>query len=63
MSNRNVTLYHCFVMIDFNDIEKHTTSGVLCLRDDIRIKMEEKLAEAMECRQIAKTILKRLACK
>ncbi|CAF3079963.1 unnamed protein product [Rotaria sp. Silwood2] len=45
-------------MIDFNDIEKHTTSGVLCLRDDIRIKMEEKLAEAIEYRQMAKNILK-----
>ncbi|CAF4380580.1 unnamed protein product, partial [Rotaria sordida] len=47
-------------MIDFNDIEKHTTSGVLCLRDDIRIKMEEKLAEAIEYRQMAKNILKRI---
>ncbi|CAF3164654.1 unnamed protein product [Rotaria sp. Silwood2] len=45
-------------LIDFNDIEKHTTSGVLCLRDDIRIKMEEKLAEAIEYRQMAKNILK-----
>ncbi|CAF4768072.1 unnamed protein product, partial [Rotaria sp. Silwood2] len=50
-------------MIDFNDIEKHTTSGVLCLRDDIRIKMEEKLAEAKEYRQIARNILKRITCK
>ncbi|CAF4557404.1 unnamed protein product, partial [Rotaria sp. Silwood2] len=50
-------------MIDFNDIEKHTTSGVLCLRDDIRMKMEEKLAEAMDYRQMAKNILKRITCK
>ncbi|CAF4179849.1 unnamed protein product, partial [Rotaria sordida] len=50
-------------LIDFNDIEKHTTSGVLCLRDDIRIKMEEKLAEAIEYRQMAKNILKRITCK
>jgi hypothetical protein len=50
-------------LIEFNDIEKHTTSGALCLRDDIRIKMEEKLAEAIECRQTAKNILKRLAFK
>jgi hypothetical protein len=49
--------------LDFNDLEKHTTSGVLCLRDDIRIKMEEKLAEAIECRQMAKNILKRITCK
>lgn len=51
------------VLVDFDDIEKHTTSGVLCLRDDIRIKIEEKLAEAMEYRQMAKNILKRVACK
>ncbi|CAF3754583.1 unnamed protein product [Rotaria sordida] len=50
-------------VIDFNDIEKHTTSGVLCLRDDIRIKMEEKLAEAIEYRQMAKNILKRITSK
>ncbi|CAF3741537.1 unnamed protein product [Rotaria sordida] len=50
-------------LIDFNDIEKHTTSGVLCLRDDIRIKMEDKLAEAIEYRQMAKNILKRITCK
>jgi hypothetical protein len=49
--------------IDFDDIEKHSASGVLCLRDDIRVKMEEKLAEAMECRQIAKDLLKRLNYK
>ena len=49
--------------IDFNDIEKHATSGVLCLRDDIRLKMEEKLAEATECRQLAKDLLARLASK
>lgn len=49
--------------LDFDDLEKHTTSGVLCLRDDIRVKMEEKLAEAIECRQIAKNILKRITCK
>ena len=36
---------------------------MLCLRDDIRMKMEEKLAEAIECRQIAKNTLKRIACK
>ena len=50
-------------LIDFNDIEKHSTSGILCLRDDIRIKMEEKLSEAMECRQLAKSLLKRIDSK
>ncbi|CAF1364311.1 unnamed protein product [Adineta steineri] len=50
-------------LIEFNDIEKHTSSGVLCLRDDIRVKMEEKLIEANECRQMAKNILKRVAYK
>lgn len=48
-------------LIDFNDIEKHTTSGILCLRDDIRIKMEEKLSEAMECRRLARNLLNRIS--
>ncbi len=48
-------------LLDFNDIEKHTTLGVLCWRDDIRIEMEEKLAEAVKCRQMAKNILKCIA--
>lgn len=57
--------FRCFfsLFLDFNDIEKHTTSGVLCLRDDIRIKMEEKLSEATECRQSAKNLLKRISSK
>ena len=50
-------------LIDIDDVEKHSTSGVLCLRDDIRVKMEEKLAEAMESRQQAKDFLRRLTCK
>jgi len=50
-------------LIDIDDVEKHSSSGVLCLRDDIRVKMEEKLAEAIECRQQAKDFLKRLTCK
>lgn len=50
-------------ILDFNDIEKHRTSGALCLRDDIRIKMEERLAETMEYRQLAKNILQRLSSR
>lgn len=49
--------------VDFNDLEKHTSSGALCLRDDIRMKIEEKLAEAAECRQTAQNLIKRMACK
>ncbi|CAF3976187.1 unnamed protein product, partial [Rotaria magnacalcarata] len=60
--NRLISTDHG-TLIDFNDIEKHTTPGVLCLRDDIRVKMEEKLAEAIEYRQLAKSILKRIASK
>jgi hypothetical protein len=60
--NRLISTDH-HTLIDFNDLEKHTTSGVLCLRDDIRIKIDEKLAEAIECRRTAKNILKRITCK
>ena len=52
-----------FFFKDFNDVEKHSTSGVLCLRDDIRVKMEEKVEEATQCRQQAREMLKQLACK
>ncbi|CAF0761691.1 unnamed protein product [Adineta ricciae] len=60
--NRLISADHQ-TLINFSDIEKHTSSGALCLRDDIRIKMEEKLAEATECRQMVKNILKRIMCK
>ncbi|CAF0968427.1 unnamed protein product [Didymodactylos carnosus] len=60
--NRLISNDHS-VLVDFNELERHTASGALCLRDDIRLKMEQKLSQALECRQIAKQLLKRLTYK
>lgn len=50
-------------LLEFDDFEKHCLSGALCLRDDIRVKIEEKLEEAVQCRQEAREVFKRLTCK
>ncbi|CAF0929992.1 unnamed protein product, partial [Didymodactylos carnosus] len=60
--NRLISNDHS-ILVDYNELERHMASGVLCLRDDIRLKIDQKLSEALECREIAKRLLKRLTYK